>query len=138
MDSDNSNKASSSKFFLGWSLFGSTFVILTKVSAFDAPGDYIFKVTGDAEGYTGTDPVSLNYSRTVATVNGETLITDGTVEDETLSIDYAAVDDEVLFCGLAPANVEDETLSAKVTASEETATLKNVTVNDETIIYSAQ
>lgn len=99
-------------------------VDLTEVPAFDAPGDYVFKVTGEAEGYTGTDPVSLSYTRTVATVDGETLVIDGTVEDETLSIDYAAVDDEVLFCGLAPASVEDETLSAKVTASEETATLK--------------
>ena len=34
MDSDNSNKESSSKFFLGCSLFGSTFVIFTEALAF--------------------------------------------------------------------------------------------------------
>lgn len=96
-------------------------VDLTEISAFDAPGNYTFQITGEAEGYTGTDPVTLNFTRTVATVDGETLIIDGTVEEETLAVDYAVVNEETLICNLASATVSGETLIANNdTVSEET------------------
>lgn len=88
-----------------------TVIDLTEIPAFDAPGDYTFQVTGEAEGYTGTDPVTLNFTRTVATVDGETLIIDGTVEEETLAVDYAVVNEETLICNLASATVSGESFN---------------------------
>lgn len=113
-------------------------VDLTEISAFDAPGDYTFQVTGEAEGYTGTDPVTLNFTRTVATVDDETLIIDGTIEDETLTVDYAVVNEETLICNLASATVSGETLITNDdTVSEETLVTTNVGANGETIAYDA-
>lgn len=115
-----------------------TVIDLTEIPAFDAPGDYTFQVTGEAEGYTGTDPVTLNFTRTVATVEGETLIIDGTVEDETLTVDYAVVNEETLICNLASATVSGETLITNDdTVSEETLVTTNVGANGETIAYDA-
>ena len=71
---------------------------LTEVPAFNASGDYSFQVTGEAEGYTGTDPVTLTYTRIAATVEDETLITDtGTVENEILITDLPTVSEETLI-----------------------------------------
>ena len=115
-----------------------TVIDLTEIPAFDAPGDYTFQVTGEAEGYTGTDPVTLNFTRTVATVDGETLIIDGTVEEETLAVDYAVVNEETLICNLASATVSGETLiTNNDTVSEETLVTTNVGANGETIAYDA-
>ena len=113
-------------------------VDLTEIPAFDAPGDYTFQVTGEAEGYTGTDPVTLNFTRTVATVDGETLVIEGTVEEETLAVDYAVVNEETLICNLASATVSGETLiTNNDTVSEETLVTTNVGANGETIAYDA-
>lgn len=115
-----------------------TVIDLTEIPAFDAPGDYTFQVTGEAEGYTGTDPVTLNFTRTGATVDGETLIIDGTVEEETLAVDYAVVNEETLICNLASATVSGKTLITNDdTVSEETLVTTNVGPNGETIAYDA-
>lgn len=115
-----------------------TVIDLTEIPAFDAPGDYTFQVTGEAEGYTGTDPITLNFTRTVATVDGETLIIDGTVEEETLTVDHAVVNEETLICNLASATVSGETLiTNNDTVSEETLVTTNVGTNGETIAYDA-
>ena len=72
---------------------------LTEVPAFNVPGDYSFQVTGEAEGYTGTDPVTLTYTRiATATVEDETLIVDiGTVEEEVFTTSQPTVNEEILI-----------------------------------------
>lgn len=71
---------------------------LTEVPAFNASGDYSFQVTGEAEGYTGTDPVTLTYTRIAATVEDETLIVDaGTVEGEIFTTSQPTVNEETLI-----------------------------------------
>lgn len=71
---------------------------LTEVPAFNTSGDYSFQVTGEAEGYTGTDPVTLEYERIAVSVEDETLIVDsGIVENEVLTTDLPRVSEETLI-----------------------------------------
>lgn len=62
-------------------------------------GEYVLTVTAEAEGYTGTDPYTVDYTSTGITVDGETLCVNGLVEDETLTINNVTVEDENLICG---------------------------------------
>lgn len=75
---------------------------LEEIEAFDAPGTYNFTVTGEREGYIGTDPVAFTYTKVGAEVSDDILITSGEIDGETISLSYVAVDDETLHCNVKP------------------------------------
>lgn len=79
---------------------------LEEISDLDSPGTYNIQVTAEADGYIGTDPVTKQYTRIGATVDGETLIIDGEVTDETITTSYTAVEDETLLCNVKPTTVD--------------------------------
>ena len=73
-------------------------ISLSAVPAFKNSGNYTFQVTGEADGYTGTDPVTLEYERIAVSVEDETLIVDsGIVENEILTTDLPIVSEETLI-----------------------------------------
>lgn len=75
-----------------------TSINLASIPAFKTSGIYEFQVTGSAEGYTDTDPVTLTYERNATFVDGEILMTDnGTVENEILTTNLPVISEETLI-----------------------------------------
>lgn len=116
---------------------GDLVVDLREISALRAPGDYSLTITGEAENYTGTDPVTVTYTSEGATVEGDTLYIGGEVSEEILTLDYSAVNDETLFCDLPEAEINEEQLIVKEEVIEETLTTEYAAVDQETLIYSS-
>lgn len=75
-----------------------TYINLSSIPALKNSGTYELQISGEAEGYTGTDPVTLTYTRIAVSVDGETLITDtDTVENEILMTNLPVVSEETLI-----------------------------------------
>ena len=108
---------------------------MEKISGLASPGTYNVQVTAEADGYIGTDPVTMQYTSIGATVDGETLITDGKVIDETITASYAAVENETLFCNIRPTTVEGEVLFAEGTVSDETLTAEYAAAGEGALLY---
>lgn len=108
---------------------------LSDVSQLRAPGEYLLHLTGEAEGYTGTDPITITYVSEGATVDGEILNTAGTLEEETLLVNYAVVDDNTLICNVPNVEMDNDILVISGTVEEETITAEEMIINNETIIY---
>lgn len=111
---------------------------LSDISQLRAPGEYLLHLTGEAEGYTGTDPITITYVSEGATVDGEILNTTGVVNEETLTTEFAVFDDGTLICNAPEANIENEVLVLSGVVEDETATPEEMIINNETIIYGTQ
>lgn len=73
-------------------------VDLLDIEQLKPSGDYLLSVTAEADGYIGTDPVVINYTRIGASVENETLIDDtANINEETFIANYATVDNETLI-----------------------------------------
>ena len=108
---------------------------MEKISDLASPGTYNVQVTAEADGYIGTDPVTRQYTSIGAIVDGETLITDGKVTDETITTSYTAVENETLFCNIRPTTVDSEVLFAEGTVSEETLTAEYAAAGEGALLY---
>lgn len=110
-------------------------VDLKEIPNLRAPGEYSLKVSCERDGYIGSDPVILPYVSEGATVEGETLITAGEIEEEVLIPNYCVVDDEVLICNVPNVEMDNDTLVVSGTVEDETVTAEEMIINNETIIY---
>ena len=108
---------------------------LSAIPQLRAPGEYVLQLTAEAEGYIGTDPVALTYVSEGATVEGETLITAGEIDEEVFIPNYSVVDDEVLICNVPNVEIDNDALVVSGTVEDETVTAEEMIINNETIIY---
>lgn len=108
---------------------------LEKISDLANPGTYNILVTAEADNYTGTDPVEIPYTSIGASVDGETLFTSGNIVDETITVGYAAVDNETLFCNIKPAIIENEVLLTEGEVSEEILTVEQAAAGEDILLY---
>ena len=108
---------------------------LSAIPYLRAPGEYTLQLTAEAEGYLATDPVTIIYVSEGATVEGEILNTAGTLEGETLLVNYAVVDDSTLICNVPKVEMDNDILVVSGTVEEETITTEEMIINNETIIY---
>jgi hypothetical protein len=108
---------------------------LEKISDLAAPGTHNILVTAEADNYIGTDPVKISYTSIGASVDGETLIINGNIADETITVEYAAVDNETLFCNIKPATIENEILLTEGKVSEEILTVEHAAAGEDILLY---
>ena len=72
-------------------------VDLLDIEQLKPSGDYVLSITAEANGYIGTDPVTMNYTRIATSVENETLIDESaSIDGETFITNYATVNEETL------------------------------------------